>query len=51
VRIDEEILWVSAEGDVLNGSGRIVKGLTVDLTTKVVTDMRVVNEESSDHVT
>jgi hypothetical protein len=45
VRIDDEIVWVSADGDVLNGSGILIKGMTVDLNTKTVTDLRVSTED------
>jgi hypothetical protein len=48
VRLDDEVVWVSESGDVLNGSGAIVKGLTVDLKTRTADDARITDTESSE---
>jgi len=44
VRLDDEILWATADGELLSGAGLVIKGITIDLDTKIITDMR---EEST----
>lgn len=48
VRIEDEVVWVSSEGDVLDGSGHLIKHMTIDLETKTVTDLRIADEAADE---